>query len=67
MTDMSKSPVTRRSTVKWKGRRIYITLRADDQIEFRLERVRDKFTLPVQDAYRLAEQAAIRTVIPGRS
>lgn len=40
MTDLEKSPVTRRTTATFKGRRIVVTLRKDDMIELRLERSR---------------------------
>lgn len=41
MTDLDKSPVTRRATATYKGRRIIVTLRSDDVVELRLERSRD--------------------------
>lgn len=40
MTDLETSPVTRRTTAMYKGKRIIVTLRKDDQIELRLERQR---------------------------
>ena len=40
MTDLEQSPVTRRTTTTYKGRRIIISLRKDDTISLRLERQR---------------------------
>lgn len=52
MTELSTSPVARRATSLYKGRRIVVTLRADDCIELRLERLRDsKIKINVRDLY----------------
>jgi hypothetical protein len=52
MTDLEGSPVSRRTTVAYKGRRIIVTLRADDQIELRLSGLR-KAEIVIPIAYML--------------
>lgn len=48
MTDLERSPVTRRTTATFKGRRVIVTLRSDDQIELRLQGLRSsELKIPV--------------------
>lgn len=66
MTDLEKSPVTRRSTVKHKGRRIIVELRGDDTISFRGERLRFAVHANIVDLMRYAERSYIDARIPHR-
>ena len=67
MTDLSTSPVTRRTTITFKGRRILVTLRADDQIEFRLERLSESVKVPIGELMtRFYSAAGSDLVIPQR-
>jgi hypothetical protein len=49
MTDLEASPVVRRTTCTYKGRRIIVSLRKDDTISLRLERLRgNEAVIPIR-------------------
>jgi len=58
MTDLANSPVTRRTTLTFKGRRVLVTLRADDVIVLRLERLTETIKVPIADLLRREYGAA---------
>lgn len=65
MTDLEQSPVTRRTTTTYKGRRIVISLRKDDTISLRLERQRGaEAIIPIR---RLLELGVGQPGIPPRT
>lgn len=67
MTDLAKSPVTRRTTLTFKGRRVLVTLREDDVIVLRLERLSESIKIPIADLLRREYGAAGADVsIPAR-
>ena len=55
MTDLDK-PVTRRSRALEKNRRIVVTLRPDDQIEFRLEGTQQHWKAQITTLFRTAQR-----------
>jgi hypothetical protein len=65
MTDLEK-PVTRRTTLVLQGHRVVVTLRPDNQIEFRQERKSEKFVVPIDELYRYAQRATCGVHIPTR-
>lgn len=67
MTNLENSPVVRRTTTKFKGRRIIVSLRADDVIELRLEHLRDSIKIPILELMQNNQGAAGAAVtIPAR-
>lgn len=66
MTELETSPVTRRLKFKWRGKQVIVTLRADEEIEFRLQRERLKVHVPLSDVFRYAQRSLVDVEIPGR-
>ncbi len=66
MTDLEASPVTRRTSTKYKGRRLVVELRSDDTIALRGERLRFKLVVPLVDVMRYAERAYMNLNVPKR-
>lgn len=59
--------MVRRTTTKFKGRRIIVSLRADDVIELRLEHLRDSIKIPILELMQNNQGAAGAAVtIPAR-
>jgi len=66
MTPLAKN-VVRRSTIKWQGHEIVITLRADQQIEMHLLGCRKSVKAPILELYRYLERTDTDIKIPQRS
>lgn len=66
MTDLENSPVTRRTTTTYKGRRIVVTLHKDDRIELRLERLSTGVKIPIHDLWLYAERREAYDLIKGK-
>jgi hypothetical protein len=65
MTDLEK-PVVRRTKCVVQGHRVIVTLRPDNQIEFRLERKQEKFVAPIEVLFRSAQRVDSGLHIPAR-
>jgi len=56
MTDLKNSPVTRRTALEVAGRRLVVTLCANDKIEIRHERSRESYKVGLADFFCWAKQ-----------
>lgn len=56
MTDLKDSPVSRRTTVKHRDRRLLVTLTADDRIVLRHERERTSVSIPIIEVLLAAQR-----------
>ncbi len=65
MTPLNKD-VTRKSTVLYHGKEVVVTMRADQQIEFRLLGCGGAVKAPIMDLYRYVERTDTDVHIPQR-